>query len=209
VLTCLVIGILSAAEVYVGQLVWPAGQAFPEIDTAFVQVANRVGGPWFLATMNLTLMIACIGSGMASQLGAARLLYGMGRSNALPRSFFGAVDAKYRIPRNNVIFVGLVALGGAFLLDFSLGAEMLNFGALVAFIGVNVGCFLHFFVRSKSRTVWDFLAPLLGAAICFVLWLNLSRMAFIVGSIWVVAGTCYGAWRTKGFRTEILDFSID
>jgi amino acid transporter len=209
VLTCLVIGILSAAEVYIAQLVWPTGQAFPEVDTAFVQVANRVGGAWFFVTMNLTLMIACIGSGMAAQLGAARLLFGMGRSNALPRSFFGAVDAKYRIPRNNVVFVGLVALGGAFLFDYSLGAEMLNFGALVAFIGVNVACFLHFFVRSKNRTVWDLLSPLLGATICLVLWLNLSRMAFIVGTVWVVAGTCYGAWRTKGFRTEMLDFSTD
>jgi putrescine importer len=209
VLTCFVVGILSAAEIYIAQLVWPTGQAFPEVDTAFVQVANRVGGSWFFITMNLTLMIACIGSGMAAQLGAARLLFSMGRSNALPRSFFGAVDAKYRIPRNNVVFVGLIALVGAFLFDYSLGAEMLNFGALIAFIGVNAACFLHYFVRSKNRSIWGLLSPLLGGSICFVLWLNLSRMAFIVGTVWIVAGTCYGAWRTRGFRTEMLDFNID
>jgi len=43
---------------------------------------------------------------MGAQLGAARLLYGMGRSNALPKSFFGAVDDKHHVPRNNVFFVG-------------------------------------------------------------------------------------------------------
>jgi len=208
VLTCLVIGILSSAEIYIAQLVWPSSHAFPEIDTAFVQVANRVGGSWFFITMNLTLMVACIGSGMAAQLGAARLLFGMGRSNALPRSFFGAVDLKYRIPRNNVLLVGLIALAGAFLVDYSLGAEMLNFGALIAFIGVNAACFLHYFVRSQKRSIGGMLAPLLGGGICFVLWLNLSRMAFIVGTVWIVVGTAYGAWRTRGFRTEMLDFSV-
>jgi amino acid transporter len=40
VLTCLVIGLLSAVEVYVAQLIWPASQPFPEVDTAFVHVAG-------------------------------------------------------------------------------------------------------------------------------------------------------------------------
>src|SRR5205807_4505527 len=91
VLTCLVIGILSAMEVYVAQLVWPISQPFPDVDTAFVHVAGRVAGSWFFLTMNLTLLVASVGSGMGAQLGAARLLYGMGRGNALPRSFFGAI----------------------------------------------------------------------------------------------------------------------
>ena len=53
-----------------------------------MHVAGRVAGPWFFLAMNLTLLVASVGSGMGAQLGAARLLYGMGRSNALPRSFF-------------------------------------------------------------------------------------------------------------------------
>jgi putrescine importer len=43
VLTCLVIGILSALEVYAAQLVWPATKLFPDVDTAFVHVAGRPG----------------------------------------------------------------------------------------------------------------------------------------------------------------------
>src|SRR6266436_5204696 len=33
VMTCLVIGILSAIEVYIAQLMWPASQAYPNMDT--------------------------------------------------------------------------------------------------------------------------------------------------------------------------------
>ncbi len=106
VLTCVVIGILSAFEVYAAQLVWPASQPFPNEDTAFVYVAGRAWPPLF-AILGFTLLVANFGSGMGAQLGAARLLFGMGRSNALPQSFFGVVDPKRRVPRNNVIFVGV------------------------------------------------------------------------------------------------------
>ena len=146
VLTCFVIGILSALEVYAAQLIWPATQAFPNSDTAFTYVAGQAWAPLF-AIVGFTLLVANFGSGMGAQIGAARLLYGMGRSKALPQSFFGAVDAKRHVPRNNVIFVGVVALAGAFIISYGLGAEMLNFGALIAFMGVNLAAFFRYHVR--------------------------------------------------------------
>jgi len=208
VLTCVVIGVLSAFQVYAAQLVWPASQPFPDVDTAFVHVAGRVAGAWFFVLMNLTLLVANFGSGMGAQLGAARLLYGMGRSNALPRSFFGVVDPKHRVPRNNVVFVGLVALGGAFLLSYSLGAEMLNFGALIAFMGVNLAAFLRYYVRSTEKTLGNFLPPLIGLVVCFILWLNLSWQAKVAGAVWMLAGIAFGAWKTHGFRRDLVDFEV-
>jgi putrescine importer len=208
VLTCLIIGILSALEVYFGQLIWPRSLSFPDLDTAFVYVAGRATGPWFFLVMNLMLLVANAGSGIGSQLGAARLLYAMGRSDALPRSFFGKVDPKHRIPRNNVIFVGVVALLGAFLVSYSLGAEMLNFGALLAFMGVNAASLVHYYVRATPKKLSNLLPPLLGGLICFFLWINLSRPAIIAGVIWMVTGTCLGAWRTHGFRSDLVNFEI-
>ena len=85
VLTCVVIGFLSALECYVAQLVWPASEPFPNSVTAIVDVAGRAA-IWLSWVVGLTLIVANFGSGMAAQLGAARLLYGMGRSRALPQS---------------------------------------------------------------------------------------------------------------------------
>ena len=59
---------------------------------------------------------------MGSQLGAARLLYGMGRSDAIPKKFFGAIHPRTRVPANNVIFVGVIALAGAFLMAITTAA---------------------------------------------------------------------------------------
>jgi len=202
VLTCLTIGILSAFEVYAAQLVWPASQPFPNVDTAYVYVAGRAWAPLFVV-VGFTLLLANFGSGMGAQIGAARLLYGMGRSNALPNSFFGAVDAKHRVPRNNVIFVGAIALAGSFFLSYGLGAEMLNFGALIAFMGVNAAAFLRYYVREPEKKLLNLLPPVLGFFICLALWLNLSNPAKIVGSIWMLLGIAFGIWKTKWFRIPL------
>ena len=207
VLTCFVIGILSAFEVYGAQLVWPASQPFPDIDTAFTFVAKRAWAPMF-GILGFTLLVANFGSGMGAQLGAARLLYGMGRSKALPHSFFGAVEPKRHVPRNNVIFVGVIALIGAFLISYGLGAEMLNFGALIAFMGVNLAAFVRYFVRGAEKKLTNFFPPLLGFFICLLLWLNLSRPAKIVGGIWMAVGIIFGAVKTRGFRGNLIDFEL-
>src|SRR5690348_7592202 len=136
VLVCLITGVLASIEVYAAQLVWPSSQ-FPDVDTAYVNFAGRAGGAILFQIVNFTLLVANIGSGMAAHFAAARLLYGMGRDDAIPKSFFGAVEPKRGIPRNNVIFVGGLALAGALLLSYQLGAELLNFGAFIAFMGVN------------------------------------------------------------------------
>lgn len=212
VLTCFLIGILSAVEVYAAQLLWPASEPFPNVDTAYVFAAGRAWAPLF-AIVGFTLLVANFGSGMGAQLGAARLLFGMGRSNALPARFFGAVDPKRHVPRNNVIFVGAIALAGALLVAFNLfsyglGAEMLNFGALIAFMGVNLAAFLRYFVREPEKKFTNFFPPLAGFVICLLLWWNLSRKAWIVGSIWMAVGIAFGAWKTRGFRGTLINFEL-
>ena len=207
VLTCVVIGGLSALQVYAAQLVWPASEAFPETTTAFTYVAGRTWTPLF-AVLGVTLVVANFGSGMGAQLGAARLLFGMGRSNALPKSFFGAVEPHRHIPRNNVIFVGVIALIGAFLMNYDLGAEMLNFGALIAFMGVNAASIMRYYVRSQEKKLGQLIPPAIGFLVCLLLWLNLSTTARIAGTIWMAAGIAFGAWKTRGFRGELVNFDI-
>ena len=154
-----------------------------------------------------TLLVANFGSGMGAQIGAARLLYGMGRSNALPKSFFGAVDPKHHIPKNNVIFIGVIVLVGSFFLTYGRGIELLNFGALIAFVGVNASAFMRYFVRAPEKKVMNFIVPVLGSFICAGLWWNLSVKAKILGSIWMLVGIAFGVWKTRGFR-EQLSFEV-
>ncbi len=219
VLVCLITGVLSGLEVYAAQLVWGA-KPFAEgsVESAFALISRKVGGVILFQVVNFTLLLANVGSGMGSQLAAGRLLYGMGRGNALPRSFFGSIDSKRRIPRNNILAVGGFALAGAGILEFfanrlgggayEVGAQALNFGAFIAFMGVNAASFVHSVVRGGSRKPTDILVPVLGFGICAFIWVHLSRPALVLGSAWMSIGIIYGAIRTRGFRSELVTFEV-
>jgi amino acid transporter len=182
----------------VAQLAWPARQPFPAnmVDTAFVHVASRVGGSFLFQLLNATLLVANVGSCVAAQFGASRLMYGMGRSNSLPSKIFGAIDPRHRVPRNNVLIVGAIALIGSLLLTYGQGAELLNFGAFIAFIGVNLAALVHYKFRSKEKVAFPFLIPALGAAVCLFIWWNLSRSAQLLGIAWICVGVLV-AWAMR------------
>jgi amino acid transporter len=159
-----------------------------------------------------------MGSGLCTQLAAGRLLYGMGRGNALPNSFFGVLEPKHRIPRNNIILIGLLARTGAVVLEFfsrrlgggayEIGAQALNFGALISFMGVNAASAFYQWRHPESRNISGLAVPVFGFLVCAMLWLNLSRPALILGSAWMIVGITYGAIRTRGFRTALVSFDV-
>jgi amino acid transporter len=208
VLTCLITGVLSAVQVYAAQLIWPAGQPFPDVDTAFVYVARQAGGYWLFSLINAAMLVSTFGSGINAQLGAARLLYGMGRGNAIPRKFFGAIHPKSRIPRNNVLFIAVFVLAGTLFLNFEMTVQLLNFGALLAFMGVNCAAFFHYFVRRHERTMFNVLVPGMGFLVCLLLWWGLNWRAKLLGSLWLAIGIAYGAWNTKFFRRDLVNFDV-
>jgi len=74
-------------------------------------------------------------------------------------------------------------------------------------MGVNMAAFLRYFVRGE-RNFLNFLPPLLGFGVCFLLWLNLSWPAKIAGGAWVIAGLIYGVIKTRGFRGNLISFEI-
>lgn len=188
VLVCLLIGALSAIEIYAAQLVWPHGEAFPDVDTAYVYAAGRAGGEWLFHTINMTLLVASIGSGAGGQMAGARLLYGMGRDGALPSGFFGAVKESTGVPVKNVLLIGAFALVGALAISYETGALLLNYGAFIGFMGVNLAC-----LRRSERTFGGMAPPAAGLAICFFMWSNLGWTALLLGTAWAFLGSLV-AW---------------
>jgi len=202
VLVCLLTGLLASIQVYVAQLIWPETK-FPDVDTAFCYVAGKAGGQWLFQTVNAALLVASIGSGMGAHLAAGRLLYSMGRDNAIPNRFFGYLHPRTRIPSKNILLLGGIVLVGAFLMNYPLGCELVNFGALIAFMGVNIAAFVHFYLRSERKTFWNLLSPMAGCAVCFYLWISLGPIAKWVGLAWLLTGLAYGAWRTRFFTKSL------
>ena len=73
---------------------------------------------------------------------------------------------------------------------------------------MNAAAFLRYYVRAE-RKQWTMLAaPALGFVFCLFIWLNLEWPAKLAGSVWMIAGVAYGAWRTKGFKRELVNFEM-
>jgi putrescine importer len=218
VLVCILTGILSGIIVYLGQQVWPDWKTFPNLETAFMDICRRVGGTALFQAMGLVMLVAMLGSGLTGGAGAARLLFGMGRDGVLPRRIFAKVSESHRTPVNSILAVGILAFGGALALGyigqaFEHAGSLLNFGAFLAFMGVNLAAFRHFtWQRGELRPaarVANAVVPLIGFLFCGAIWLNLNIVAKIAGGIWLAAGVVYLAFRTRGFRVPPpqIDFS--
>lgn len=207
VLLCVITGILGCVEVYFGQLIWPDYRTYPDADTAFVSAAGRAGGPLMFHLINFTLLVATIGSSLGAQLGAGRLLYAMGRDGVIPKRFFGYLDPVRNTPRYNLLLTGAICIGGALVISYQEGAELLNFGAFVAFMGVNIAAMLRYYWRSESRglrgVMLNLAPPLLGLFVCLYIWLSLRPTAKIAGFIWLALGLAYCAAKTGFFRRRL------
>ncbi len=218
VLVCLLTGIFGGLEVYLGQRVWPDWHTFPNLETAFMDVCSRVGGVLLFNAMGLVLVLAAFGSALTGGLGAARLLFGMGRDNVLPRKVFGHLSPGSSTPTYNILIIGLLSWVGAILLNsignaYEHAGELLNFGAFLAFMGVNLATFWQFAVMAQPgyRKNWlkDAVLPLAGFAFCALIWWNLNGLAKTVGGIWFALGLIYVGITTRGFRRApvMIDFS--
>jgi putrescine importer len=196
VVTCLFTGVLAAIECYVGQLVWPDFSRYPNVDTAYVFVAGRAGGHSLFTLVNATLLIATIGSGAGAMMGCARLLYGMSGGGALPRAF-SYIEPRRGVPSRNVLLCGVVALVGAWSMSYQLGCELLNFGAFLAFVGVNAAAFHHDYTRGRDGRRRYLLLPVIGGLVCLYIWGSLRWQAKLAGFAWLAVGALYFAIRRR------------
>ena len=210
---CLFTGIVGGLEIYLGQRVWPDYRTFHNTETAFMDVTSRVGGPLLFQALGLVLILATIGAGLTGQVGAARLLFGMGRDNVVPRKLFAYLDPKRNTPTRNIWLIGIVAYIGTLFVSYEQAGEILNFGAFLAFMGVNFATFWQFAIVQqpgrKRRWFADVVMPLIGFVFCLWIWLGLKTPAKITGGVWFTAGLIYCAIRTRGFRERpiMIDFS--
>ena len=202
---CFLITYLSAA-------VWAPSKPFPNVETAILDVSALIGGVPMFGFTTFILLLAAVASSVTSQAGASRLLYGMGRDGILPRSIFAYLDPVHATPVRSIYLMGFISFVGALLISFQLIVELVNFGAFVGFILVNLSVIRHYFLRGRKRSGFAFvrylLFPLIGASVCAYVWSSLGSNAKLLGFGWLLVGAIYLAVLTKGFREPMKNLEI-
>jgi putrescine importer len=213
VLVCLFTGLFCAFEIYIAQRVWPDYNSFPNVETAFFDVSARVGGALLSKAFAVVLCIGCLGSCLAGQAGAARLLFAMGRDNVLPGKLFSHVNSKTAIPDFNITLIAGLTVTISLIISYQGAAELLNFGAFLGFIGVNLAAFRQFYLLrpmgQKRHMFLDAVVPFIGLAVCFAIWISLPSPAKIVGTIWLLAGIAFLLIKTRGLKDKPLELDYN
>jgi putrescine importer len=203
-------GIFFVGITYTMQLLFPDVSQLEDIVGASPEIAKYIGGALFQALFVGGYMMAVLGCGITQQLSAARLLYAMGRDGALPKTPFSWVSPKKGVPVANVLIVAAISLTALFV-DLDQAASMINFGAFIAFVFVNLSVIFVFarFVRRHSVKNWAgfIVLPAIGVVINVVLWFSLDRVSMIIGALWFVLGLAYLLYKTRGFQAKAPDLT--
>jgi amino acid transporter len=212
VLVCVFTGLFAAFQVFLAVRVWPDYRTLVNPETAFMDVARVVGGYNLFLAFGVVLLVSSLACGLAGLLGAVRLLYGMGRDNVLPRKIFGHLNAERGNPTYNVAIAGGLAYLGTLTMQWERSVEILNFGALMAFMAVNLAAAKHFGFspdpNGKRKILLDVIVPGLGFFFCLAIFLGLQGSTLVAGAIWCGVGVVYVVLKTRALgQPVVIDFS--
>lgn len=161
---------------------------------AFYQAAANAGGPFlFLLTAASTAIAWGFANALVAQAATSRLLYAMARDRQLPR-FLSKINPKHRVPVNATFLVAVVSLIlGVYLTILPDGlvaiSALVNFGALTAFLLLNVAVIWWFVVRQKSRRWFVHLVfPAVGILVLLGVLYNARASAQLLGVAWLAVG---------------------
>lgn len=194
-----VVTFLFVAQVYLAAVFVPTGTRFAEGDAtnnAFYYIAGDIVGPWFQVVITLTsALIAIFANSIASQATSSRLVFSMARDRQLPR-FLSFVDGR-QVPRNAMLLIAALSLvvGITGTAQQELLTTLVTFGALTAYILLNVAVIVHFGVRGRSRRFFlHWISPVVGTAVLAYALANANPHAQILGAVWLLIGAAISAY---------------
>jgi putrescine importer len=207
--------VFIAAAMYISisfltQIAYP-DFAFTNQDNAAYSLVQLVGGNLLSSLFIMVLIVATFTQGLSSVTSVSRFLYALGRESVLPKTFFTSLHPKYKTPVANIIFVAVISLSAIFI-NLDSAVLFVSFGALTAFIFVNLSVIAHFYIKLKKRslkeTFFYLVFPLVGAG--FIGWLLtlLDPNTLKFGISWIVIGFVYLFVKSKWSKARKRKFPV-
>jgi putrescine importer len=209
---------------YIGMLVIPNWAALTSgakadewINTTLLMVAKMAPGGWFHVFYLAGFLVAMGVFNVVATAAGARLLYGMGRDNMLPKAIFAKINKRWQTPHWNIVIIVAIEYILGMALSLTSITNLINYGALGGFAALNFGVIWLYYIkrtgvssyRSGNKPDYKpaglghfryFLSPLIGFGVIIWVWSSMDWKTLVVGSTWLVIGIIYSAILTQGWR---------
>ncbi|MCL1840591.1 MAG: amino acid permease [Propionibacteriaceae bacterium] len=171
---------------------------------ALAQAFTLVGKPWIAIIISAGAVCGLTTVVLTMMIGSTRLLFAMSRDGFFPTPL-AKVSPKTKTPLALGTIVTVVCAIVAGLTPVGILEEMVNVGTLAAFVLVSVAVIV---LRKKRpdlqrpfKVPFMPVIPILSAAICIYLMLNLAVETWLRFLIWLVIGFAiyfgYSHWHTR------------
>lgn len=219
---CVGIGTLTMfACGYFGMLVVPDWASHIHsttwVNTALFQITRMTGGDAFTIFFTAGYLTEMAVFNLVATAAGARLLYGMGRDNLLPKAVFAKINKRWKTPHWNIILIVVVEFILGVSVNISTLSNLVNYGALFGFAMLNLAVVWLYYIKKKGespislgsvkgwkpsgwRHIRYLVLPLLGFAVIVYVWSSMDHLAQIIGTAWLILGAVFLAVKTKVFR---------
>jgi amino acid transporter len=190
------------------------------VDTTLFQVSRLSGGNTFAAFFTAGYLLELAVFNVVATAAGSRLLFGMGRDALLPKTVFAVVNRRWKTPHWSILIVVTTEFVLGNVADLDTLSNLVNFGALFAFLALNLAVIWLYYLRCEGRLpdaggaagaaigrrpqglqhVRYLLLPVLGALTIAWVWISMDRLALLIGTVWLACGCAYLVVRTRGFR---------
>lgn len=165
---------------------------FDGTEAALVKILEETTGqPWIALVFAVGAVLAIASIVLTVLYGQTRILLSMARDGMVPK-IFGRVSPRTGTPVAGTLIVGIVVALTAGLVPLGALADATSIGTLFAFALVNIA--VIYLRRSRPELKRSFrvplfpLTPILGAAMCGYLMLNLGADTWVVFGLWMLVG---------------------
>jgi len=168
---------------------------------------SAVGQNWVAGFISIGALTGLTSVLLVLMLAGTRILFSMSRDNFLPK-LLQKVHPKYQTPHILTYIVGAVCIVGSLMLDIQKAADLVNFGAVAAFIIVCVAVLI---LRKTDpdrhrpfKVPFCPYFPLIGIFCCgglMIYSMSLKKLSTLLFVAWIIIGVaCYLLYSYKQQR---------
>jgi putrescine importer len=160
-------------------------------NAAMYEINEKYTGVVFQNVYFITFVFSMAFLNIFATSSLARLIFAMSRDGKLP-SYFGKLSPRFNTPLRNIMIIGIIEILMTCALNLDLLANLISFGALTAFVLLNIGVAKSIleqnkFTEKQPRKIYTII-PVIGSLILLAILYNMDQIALELGLIWLIIG---------------------